>query len=678
MRSASKQIAVLEKTLDAQERALYNSFLVGVMAGVRLPHKEKAVMRQDIQRLLFHYQSQGLDMITAVQRIGDPFGSFYSEACPAQWYPLDSAAKVYPLSMTQDNMAVFRISACLKNPVEPVVLQVALLSTIKRFPVFATTVRKGLFWHYLDATRKRFALREETALPCKPLWISGKRSVAFRVLYHGNRVSLEAFHILTDGTGALMFLKALLGEYLRLRGKELQADDILRANQLPCEAEFQDDFSLADPADKAEGFAQPLAAQIGGKRSAKQPAQVLHVVMPAGDLRAVAKKHHTTVTGLMVSALFVAAAASLDRPAPSSSLQIQVPANMRSHYPSKTLRNFSMYAMLRLRLEQIGDIEQVIPLVTEQLREGTSKKSLDRMMSMTNRLVQNPLIRFTPLGLKRLAFRVGYGIVGDRMQTTVLSNLGVVHTDFEGEVDRMDVVLGCAKVNGTTCGLITYNDRAVLTLTKSTDDVRFEAALLAVLSQAGLAAEVEYAKAPARQHKTSVSHVRKAATAFLAAGCGISVLVNALVGGLPWSLYVLLASYMLYAIFLSRELVEASVLQMLASVVNLACLFLSLVSAVAGGSRALTQIAMPITYAGMLVVQGLIFFVGFKQQQKNLMPFLNALGTAVGVVIFSLLGVPGVAWAQITLAAVALVLVALACFGFGGFILPELQKRIRA
>ena len=44
-----------------------------------------------------------------------------------------------------------------------------------------------------------------------------RRTLLFRVAHHRRRVSLEVFHALSDGTGALWFLTALLEEYCRRR-----------------------------------------------------------------------------------------------------------------------------------------------------------------------------------------------------------------------------------------------------------------------------------------------------------------------------------------------------------------------------------------------------------------------------------------------------------------------------
>src|SRR5690606_26561340 len=106
-------------------------------------------MMQDFANALKYYATSGLSADEALKRL-DPtnLGGFYSRPSNT-WYPLDNAAKIYPFSMRHDYMSVFRLSAYLKEDVVPEILQMALTFTIKRFPSFATTVKKGFFWHYL-------------------------------------------------------------------------------------------------------------------------------------------------------------------------------------------------------------------------------------------------------------------------------------------------------------------------------------------------------------------------------------------------------------------------------------------------------------------------------------------------------------------------------------------------
>src|SRR5699024_10879682 len=52
---------------------------------------------------------------------------------------------------------------------------------------------------------------------CAALYQVDRRSLLFRVVHHERRVSLEVFHALSDGTGALWFLTDLLDAYVGLR-----------------------------------------------------------------------------------------------------------------------------------------------------------------------------------------------------------------------------------------------------------------------------------------------------------------------------------------------------------------------------------------------------------------------------------------------------------------------------
>ena len=70
------------------------------------------------------------------------------------------------------------------------------------------------------------------------------RKCAFRVLVYRNRIAVEFFHALTDGTGGTIFLKTLLAEYLcRRYGVEIPpTDGVLRRLDTPREEELEDSF----------------------------------------------------------------------------------------------------------------------------------------------------------------------------------------------------------------------------------------------------------------------------------------------------------------------------------------------------------------------------------------------------------------------------------------------------
>ena len=195
----------MENTAPELERLYF-----ALAARIDLPRAQKRALISDFRRAAEVLVSRGLSPAEAAARLGhERLGDFYLSA-PDYWYPLDDAAKIYPMSMTDGWMSVFRLSAYLDAPVEPSLLQLALDLTMPRFPFFATRIKRGVFWHYIDGIKRRFTVQPETELPCAPMNVAAGDSQSFRVLYYGRRVSVEFFHILTDGTWGLAFLTALL------------------------------------------------------------------------------------------------------------------------------------------------------------------------------------------------------------------------------------------------------------------------------------------------------------------------------------------------------------------------------------------------------------------------------------------------------------------------------------
>ena len=474
------------------EQAVLTPYLNDVRARIDLRQKFVDPLMDDHVLALRWYADHGLSLGEAMKRL-DPaqLGDFYLRERTA-WYPLDTAAKVYPLSMGLKRMMMFRMSFYLKRPVEPQILQMALNYTIRRFPYFATTIKCGLFWHYIDSAMRRYALLPETLPPCAPIRLNAISSPTFRVIWHQNRVSVEFFHVLTDGTGAAIFLRTLLREYLRLLGCDIPlGEGVFSLSDTPDPREWADDFLLADKHPSPEGFGDKPALQMRGLPGLEQPARVLHFNLSVEALRRKAKEKGVTITVLLLGCMMLALKDSAESHGGKKKLQIQLPVNMRKFYPSKTLRNFSMYCSIRLHPAEITGLDAILPKISAQVCESTSKESLDRTMTLSRKLVR--LLRFIPLIVKRPIAYLIYGHLSDGVFTTTFSNLGGIclPEEMQPYVEKFDFVLGPPIKNRAVCSLCSYGDRAVFTVVKNTTLPVFENALYGHLYRLGLEPYVE-------------------------------------------------------------------------------------------------------------------------------------------------------------------------------------------
>ena len=438
---------------------------------VILSRKEKEKFILDFEKAIIYFSKEKeVPEILEILSL-DNIGNFYTEK-PTNWYPLDNSAKIYPLSMKENWMSVYRISYYLTEDIVPEIMQIALTFTIKRFPTFATSIRKGFFWHYIESIKKRFELVEDVEVPCSYINVSALGKQSFKVLYYKNRISVEFFHILTDGYGGIVFLSTLLTEYLRLMGNKVDYNDIiLNINEEIKKEEIKDEFIDKQIASKSGNLLDSKALSLDGKISNIRPCQIIHLDLDIHKLKDLAHKYNATINELMLSYLFLVLSYSTSK---EGYIKIQVPVNMRKYYKSNSLRNFSLYNNISIKKSEITSLEEVIKKVKNQCQEKLSKNKLNEVMIESNKLVKS--LRFIPLFIKRPIANFIYGFIGDKAQTTVLSNLGVIKlpSSIASNIKSADFVLGTTISNKVLFSLITVNDIVTVSLSKFTTNKSVE------------------------------------------------------------------------------------------------------------------------------------------------------------------------------------------------------------
>lgn len=478
MKKIQSKYDQLRSTLDEKDHEKIDYFFTELATRLVLPFNEKMAIIKDFEEAISYYLRKGIDLDEALRRLDTAnLGGFYSRP-PTRWFALDYAAKIYPLSLSHGEMSLFRLSIYLKEEVQPIILQMAMTFTIKRFPQFATTLKKGFFWHYLDSTKKHYDIEEETTRPFVPIRVSLTGSKAFKVLYYKNRISVEIFHALTDGTGGMIFLKTLVREYFRLLGVESSYDEsTFDINVAPDAGEDRNEFAHA-PKSQSSGFINKKSLQMSGKITRIKPCQIIHFKMDKNKLYQVAKSNNTTITGYIITQMLIASKYATEES--NGDLTVQIPLNMRKLFPSKTIRNFSMYFGVRLPIEKVTTTDAIIQEVNRQLLENSTKDKMTEMMYSTKQMVKN--LRFIPLFIKTPIAKRVYGFLGERSYTNTLSNLGIITfpEPLNQHIESCDFILGTAVLNRANVGLVTCNNITTLSISKITLDSAFEERLLSL------------------------------------------------------------------------------------------------------------------------------------------------------------------------------------------------------
>lgn len=478
--------------LSDGDREIIKNFFSEFDLNFAISKAERRAFKEDFEEAIITLCERGASVGEACERLAlTNLGGFYARPSVA-WFPLDDAAKIYPICLEHGLQNNFRISVYFKENVVPEILQMALTFTIKRFPGFATSLKKGFFWHYLDTVKRRFAVEEERDAPCQPIKVSISGSSSFRIMYYRNRMSAEFFHILTDGTGAAVFIKALASEYLRLLGvvaDEGDTEDLIDVNETPIKEEFENAFIKVERASVGSGFVDKSSLQMSGKLSVARPCRVLHFKMSSDKLHAAAKAHGVTVTVYLLAKMFLAASAACDEL--SGDINIQLPVNMRKFYPTKTLRNFAMFTGVRIPIEKISDTHELFDEIVRQMEEKTCKSKMHEMITAAVSIVNS--IRYIPLVIKAPVAKFVYGFLGEKIYTTTLSNLGIVKLPraYSEHIDSMDFCLGAPALNRLACAVVTFGGVTTFSITKMTPDPTFEEKMFKFLTEDGLDIRVE-------------------------------------------------------------------------------------------------------------------------------------------------------------------------------------------
>lgn len=415
-----------------------------------------------------------------------------------KWMQLDNAAKIYPAAKKRGWMALFRLSMDLREDIDPDVLSQALSNTLKRYPTFEVRIRKGLFWFYLEHNSEIPTVLPDVCCPCPYLNQSFNKNFSFRVRYYKKRIAVEFYHILTDGTGGMHFLKTLTAEYLRIKkGLSVSKKNILLCGEKPDNTEVEDSFKTY-VSDYSIGRQEPDSYKISGKHERDGFVNLTCGILDASEVIAKAKEKNVTVTEYLTSAMILAIMriqeSEVKRKRKHKHVKVCIPINLRRFFPSKTVRNFASYVNPGID-PRTGEFtfDDILKSVHHQMGLEVTPQNLGAKFTANVRSERNPILRIFPLFMKNIAMKIAYRMVGDRKSSTIISNLGIVDLpdEMKEEVTRADFMIGPLFENPLACGVLSYNGRLHFNMTRTIREPKVEKEFFSVLLKLGLKVQAE-------------------------------------------------------------------------------------------------------------------------------------------------------------------------------------------
>ena len=416
----------------------------------------------------------------------------------SHWYRLDNAGILYSALQREEYSAIYRFSALLDEPVRPAALQNAIDRVMPRFPSFAVRIRRGLFWYYLEPnTAPGPFLKADVANPCQPVRFREDNGWLVRFYYYRNRISLEVFHALSDGAGALVFFRTLLAEYLRQTGADIPAGNgVLDLNEPPRKEELEDAY-VRYAGHHALGLRRMPKAYAN--TGTPEPFYTFHVTMgfvPLDKLREAARRQNASITEYLAAVLIHVLLEKQHREHPHRErpVALAVPINLRAYFPSDTLRNFIL--TVRPVIDPtLGPytLAEIVSQVHHYMRLHITRQEMQAVFTGNVHFTTNRILQLVPSVIKKPVMAFSYHLAGVRPYSATYTNPGAfsVPPEMAPHIQRMEVILGQATRPSPHCASISYGNTMCVTFAGTGVSSETERRFFTRLVREGIPVKVE-------------------------------------------------------------------------------------------------------------------------------------------------------------------------------------------
>jgi NRPS condensation-like uncharacterized protein len=133
-----------------------------------------------------------------------------------------------------------------------------------------------------------------------------------------------------------------------------------------------------------------------------------------------------------------------------------------------------------------------VMLVHHYMRYEITEKHLNARLAMNVKSERNLLLRVAPLFMKNWALFLAFKLVGERLFTSTLTNMGIVDVPDEMKpyVSYFDCMLGPPRYNKVGCAIISYEAQLCINFTRTIRESYVEREFFCFLVRQGIPVKV--------------------------------------------------------------------------------------------------------------------------------------------------------------------------------------------
>ena len=461
-----------------------------------------------------------------------------------RWRRLDNTAKIFPVIASENLSNVFRISAVLKDEVDPGTLQRALEEILPQFEGFSVRLRRGFFWYYFENNKRMPVIERETTYPCKFIDPHSNQLYLFRVTYFDRRINLEVFHAITDGLGAVNFLKALVYRYLDIKRNSRTGHRTSQKISSNVSMNVEDSYVRHYKKTEKRKYSTRKAYHLAGEALPLDEENVLHGYVDLKMLKTVAKSYGVSITRFLTAALIWAIYQEyLDGKPCEESIGISIPINLRNFFGSETTANFFAVTLIDfLSTSEEHTFTEVLEVVSSQMDLKITKEKMEQIISYNVSNEKKWYLRAAPLFVKWCALNLVFRN-NEKAYTMTLSNIGPIdiEEDYRREIERFTIMIGVSKRQPMKCAVCSYGEEVIVTFTSVFQDTRLQDRFFGFLREMKIPVSLESNGVPDRrddlgmypQIRYDQKRLKKLAAIFY----GLLFFVGAILGVINYATY---------------------------------------------------------------------------------------------------------------------------------------------